>query len=97
MKPSKLESEARQPERRQTWIGSVVGHAEAICPLTDSQKVRILPDPLKWFLVGRQTYPEREKKRPLGALSRIGDRGQLRHRVHPTITHGLWGNSSDSA
>jgi hypothetical protein len=65
--------------------------------IASRKQVKILPDPLKWFLVGRQTYPEREKKRPLGALSRIGDCGQLRHHVHPTITHGLWGNSSDSA
>lgn len=59
----------RGPAVESVRIGGVVGHAEAIRPLTDSQKVRILPGPLKWFLVGRQTYPEREKKRPLGCLA----------------------------
>jgi hypothetical protein len=37
------------------------------------------------------------EKKTTRLLSRIGNRCQLRHRVHPTITHGLWGNSSDSA
>ena len=34
--------------------------------------MRILPGPLSFILVGRQTYPEREKTTEIGPLSRIG-------------------------
>ena len=45
----------------------------------------------------KDPFRKEEKNYSVRVLSRIGTRSQSQHQDHPTIKHGLWGNSDDIA